>query len=427
MKSKLLYTGLGACLTLALVVTSVTFASQASDEITACISNANGSVRIINPLLNPAGCKKNETLVTWSKEGPVGPQGEAGPRGETGPQGEPGDSNWDEARIASLEARVAELEGAGGGGGMTVDAAAIRSNPNSPDATSLLVEDDTTESDQYTVHVFDVEVDEDSGDLSLGDAYVWVTLTNTESGVVTTMGDVVADVYLTIGGQARDGTPVGFGTANTELSHLVGPGESNRVGYRFDFGGLTLPKGARHEAAVSLVFEGIDGGSAYSPRVTVATDVLGAEWELEGSGGTNVLTGTDASETHRLVTSAPVISDVSASVDRNEAGNAGTISFEFAIEADANDIELSLADIEDTLVGPDTTIFSVPVLTRVSGDASFAGGVWTINDGDSATFSLDYTAAAVDSSDNGSYRVSLDTILDVEIDTVSPALNLVSF
>lgn len=426
MKTKILYTGLGACLSLALVLTSVTFANQVSDEIRACVSGANGSVRIISPL-DPIGCKKNETLTTWNKEGKegvAGPQGEPGPVGPEGPQGEPG--VVDVSLLAALEARIAALEagGGGGGGGVTVDAATIRSNSSSPDATSLLVEEDSSKSDKYAVHVFDVEIDEDSSDLSLKDAYVWVTITNPEGGVVTTVGDVVDDIDLVIGGKAVTGEPISYGTNEDEVGHLIAGGESNRVGYRFEFGGLTLQNDVRYQAEVLMSFEGTDGGSQYTPRVTVATDVVGVEWELEGVAGTNVLTGVDASETHRLATIIPVISDVASTVARNESGSAGVISFEFTVEAQDDDLQLSMDDILLKIIGTNPAIANTPVLTHISGDAMFAGGEWEIQDGDEATFVLDVTFISEDSGDNGVYRVNLESILGVEIDETSPGLSL---
>ena len=57
--------------------------------IHACVSNS-GVPRIVE---SAQDCRRNETFLTWNKEGPqgpAGPQGVAGPQGPAGPQGETG-------------------------------------------------------------------------------------------------------------------------------------------------------------------------------------------------------------------------------------------------------------------------------------------------------------------------------------------------
>ncbi|HEY4517165.1 MAG TPA: hypothetical protein VJG64_04440 [Candidatus Paceibacterota bacterium] len=54
-------------------------------EVTACVNNKNGSVRIINFL--GGDCTKTETKIVWNKQGPTGPQGQQGEKGDTGTAG----------------------------------------------------------------------------------------------------------------------------------------------------------------------------------------------------------------------------------------------------------------------------------------------------------------------------------------------------
>ena len=55
----------------------VVFARDTGTVISACVQNANGSMRIIST----GGCKSSETLLQWNQQGPAGPMGPAGPSG----------------------------------------------------------------------------------------------------------------------------------------------------------------------------------------------------------------------------------------------------------------------------------------------------------------------------------------------------------
>ena len=70
----------------AIMLAAHTAAAQ-NNLILACRSNANGSLRQVSA---QADCRNNETFVTWSIVGPLGPQGPAGPAGPQGPIGPTG-------------------------------------------------------------------------------------------------------------------------------------------------------------------------------------------------------------------------------------------------------------------------------------------------------------------------------------------------
>ena len=53
----------------------VVSARDAGTVISACVQNANGSIRIING----GGCKNSESLMQWNQQGPPGPMGPAAP------------------------------------------------------------------------------------------------------------------------------------------------------------------------------------------------------------------------------------------------------------------------------------------------------------------------------------------------------------
>src|SRR6185295_9320879 len=59
-------------------------AADAPVQISACVKNDTGDVRIVRP--NEL-CRKGESLLVWNVQGPQGPQGQAGLPGPQGPQG----------------------------------------------------------------------------------------------------------------------------------------------------------------------------------------------------------------------------------------------------------------------------------------------------------------------------------------------------
>lgn len=307
------------------------------------------------------------------------------------------------------------------------DDAEIKSNSDTPDATTLKVDEDDEDSDEFDVHVFDIDVDEDSSDLAFNDeAYVNVKVANPTGAATTSIGEVVESVYLTIDGETVEGDEVD----GVDVDANINPGANNTTEYSFDFDGMELSAGEVYEATVSIVFKGQDG--AYDNGVEVTTSVDGADWEVEGAAGdADVLDGTDTSETHTLATVVPEITDVTSEVDRNEAGDAGTISFEFTIGASDDDVELAIANNAAVNGTTDDVRFAVSptsggvyttAITKVSGDATYGSGAWTIQDGDEATFVLDVTFAS--SSTAGTYRVNLDTIDGVEVDETSAGLSI---
>lgn len=307
------------------------------------------------------------------------------------------------------------------------DGASIKKSSDDPKAATLLVEDDSKKSEKFDIFVFNIDVDEDSADLELNDAVIDIKVTN-PAGAGTTFGDIVDAVELTVDGKTIKGK------TTADLTTALAGGASTTVKYTFDFKGQGIDADDVYEAVVSVVFKG-QSTNKYRNGVKVQASVVGTDWELEGTEGDNVLTGSRSGEEHTLSDVVPVISNVTSSVDRNEAGDAGTISFEFTIEADGeSDVDFLFADVASvdgtvdstlfTITGTDLTI-ATATIAKVSGDAEADGTEgWVITEGDDATFVLDVTFTALDSGDNGAYRVNLASILGVKVDKTSAALNL---
>ena len=58
-----------------------------TDTVHACVSNRDGSVRIV---AEGVGCARNESSISWNQAGPEGPTGSTGTTGRDGRDGQPG-------------------------------------------------------------------------------------------------------------------------------------------------------------------------------------------------------------------------------------------------------------------------------------------------------------------------------------------------
>ncbi len=335
----------------------------------------------------------------------------------------------DDAVPSTDESVEFDIEEAG-----TDDRADIESNSSNPDSATLLVDEDTDDSDEYVVHIFDIEVDRDSSDLEVGDAFVDVTITNANPAAAIAGGqeDVIDSIFMTIDGVTIEGEAT-TGGADDEDDAIALNGGTTTVEYRFEFDqDVTLETDEDYEVEISVVFKGQDG--EYVNGVTIETDVDGSTWEVEGVENDDELQGSDSSEVHTLATVVPVITDTEFTVVRSEDGLSGTISFEFNVEADGeNDVTLAFGDVTDVdgaaddvrfdITGGDLGANATASISKISGDATANGTTgWTIADGDDATFVIDVVFDAA--SATGAYRVYMDTIGGVEIDETSTALNI---
>lgn len=321
------------------------------------------------------------------------------------------------------------------------DKADIESSSSNPDAATLKVDNGNDDSDEFLVHVFEIEVDEDSSDLTVEDAFLSVTVTNANPAAAITNGqrDVIDEITMTIDGVTVDGdydSGNNAGSPAADSDPIALNGGSTDVHYLFEFDGdVELEADETYDVEVMVTFKGQDGN--YENGVTIQVDAPGTAWEVEGVENDDELEGSDSSEIHTLADSVPVISGVSSDSDEADDQSSGTISFEFNIEADDENVVLDFADVDGALDGVNDDIkFSVTgtdpantagaTITLLDGDATIDTGAntITINDGDDATFAIDVALTPVDSGDNGVYRVRLDTIGGVEVDEISDPVTI---
>jgi hypothetical protein len=292
----------------------------------------------------------------------------------------------------------------------------------------------TVDSADFDIFVFEIELDEDSGTLTLDDMIVDILVSNPATLETTTVDDVIEEVTLTINGQSEDGKANAAATAGDtlldpeELKHLIAATESNRVPYTFEFDGLELDGDDTYEAVLTVVFKG-QNVDDYENGVTVQAFVDGSEAQLEGSEGSNVLTGTEQSETHTLATVVPIVTGVDSMISQaNNVSNSGSIIFEFKVEADGDDVDVTVAllNAATALTSSAATplVKPTPSLAKISGDATGGPASFVVEDGDDATFRLTYTFTTIDAASNGNYTINLDNVSGIEVDETSPALPL---
>ena len=334
---------------------------------------------------------------------------------------------FDADGVATTEDDVGEMTGADDSETFDIevegvdDGADLEGSSNTPDDNTEVVDEGTDDSDEYVVHVFDIEVDNDSSDLEVGDVYATTTMTNPNGTDIDGQEDVIDGIFMTIDGETVEGEAVNSGSLSndTESATITSGGGSTSVVYLFEFDQDVVLEGDEdYEVEISMVFKGQDNDTNYADGVTVVTEVNGSDWEVEGSDSDNELEGTDTSETLTLS---------SADVDVTNYGwtspDAGTfLDFKFTVEANEEDYDVLLADFAYATSGTATT--TGPVLSRTAGDATenVAGSDYTVENGDTATFRIRWNLNGVngDKFDVTATSVAGRTIPDDE--EVSPTV-----
>jgi len=165
-------------------------------------------------------------------------------------------------------------------------------------------------------------------------------------------------------------------------------------------------------------------------KVSLAQSGIATEDE-NGDTVTNE-SGAASGNVQTFTSSSATVSGVSTSGNvANNTTKPGYISFAFTVSADEGDVVLdatpnNAGNLTWTITGTDTTLagLSAPVLSKTSGDATLAGGNYTVYEGDTATFVLDFTFTTVDAGDNGTYRITLNKVAGVTLDKLSPAVQI---
>lgn len=294
-----------------------------------------------------------------------------------------------------------EEEGAGEG----ID---IKSSSSDPKASTLLV-DSNDKSEWHEVFIFNLEADENDIEV---DKLVLTVDTDTAD-----FEDVVNDMVIEIDGEEFD-------------DYKVANANSTSATVTFDIDkDFTIDADDMSEVVVMVEFRA-QAGNYVNGQETIQIEAT----SVEGEGKDDVSdTSSLSSKVHTLSTSVAEISNLSSTVSKDDPNDSGAISWKFKITAEDDDVTFDVADnsnVDGTtddvvfdILGTDSSI-AVVSLTKLSGKATYAGGTWTINEGDSATFALDATFTTVDAGDNGTYYIYLNTVAGSSVDETSSGLTL---
>lgn len=286
----------------------------------------------------------------------------------------------------------------------------VRETSDNPDSTTLKIDDGDNESDEYTVFIFDIE-EENGVDATIEDMTFQATTTG-----VTDESLVIEEVILYQG--------------STELaSESIGVDGELIV---FENLGIEIDADETEEFSIAMIFKGSDDAGFASDVEVRMLSIDDAEDANGNDEGEMVISVSATSELHTLRTVVPDITDTSFVVDRNEAGDAGVISFEFTIGAEDDDYTLTIGnraavdgnadDVRFNITGGDLGANATASIALIEGDATDSGTDYVIAEGDTATFVVDVVFDAASAA--GAYRVTVETVGGIEIDDTSTGLNI---
>ncbi len=292
----------------------------------------------------------------------------------------------------------------------------VKSSTDDPDAATLIVDDQTTKSDWYTVFVFDLDTDDSINDIELN--HVGVELTTGTDDV----DDVVQDAELIIDGVTYDDYDW-HGVAGTVM------------GLDFDIDGdAVIDAGDRVAVELKLRFFGV--GSGVDEGETIQASASTSLFTAEGVDDVTA-TGAAVGEEHTLRSAGLLVDAASVETETSTQGTNDTtgifeISFDVtALEGDfyVNDYATSsatavLAGVDFGVEGPGAVTSATGVLSSTADDAT---GAFLVREGETETFTLTVT---VDAGTTGQHRVTLNElwfsessngITSAETQTLTPA------
>jgi hypothetical protein len=283
------------------------------------------------------------------------------------------------------------------------DSLSLRSNSNNPKTGTLRVYDDKV-SGEHVVAVATLRVG--NNDVDLLDGVVRVT-----TGTAT-YAAVVDKAFLSVDGEEADKPTVVYYTDNTFVTTSVPATRWAELTFNMDE--LDLDGDEDYDVEVSMVFEENTAGD------TVQATIYG----FVGEGVDDVETGSTTFGDDAKAGNVQSLVDVEVSVTSvtsmgetlGTTTKPGYLRFNFTVEAEDGDVTFVLADVERTISGADTSIVSAGALSRIGGTAVEApAGTFTIQEGDSATFSLEYVVSPTLLAHNGTYYVTLESVLGVVV------------
>jgi len=310
----------------------------------------------------------------------------------------------------------------------------MKSSSNNPEKATIKVDDKDSTEDVLAL-AFKLDVGDDSQDLKL--ITLPVVLDFSANGAAVSFAEKVVDsVNVKIDGEEYE-AELKLDETGTDGKATPAPTPgAGKALYIADLEDedITIEAGDVVEVKVYISFNGQQGNYANLTKVTASianTDGVFTntgynekeeiEISLEDEDGRTVLLG--ATKTGGVLTlsaSPAVITGVTASSKTDNNSKIATYTFKFSVEADGSNVELDDTSIVEELPSSGTTNgFNI---VKNSGTAKSNGANdYTVEDGNSATFTVTYTITSASGGTGGTYSVTLVSVDGVEIDeTVGP-------
>jgi hypothetical protein len=277
----------------------------------------------------------------------------------------------------------------------------LKSSSANPDDTTVQVDEDDNTDDVLAL-AYKLDVDEDSDDVMINSLPVHIAVTKGAADTsVDSIENIIDSVTVDVNGKKYD--------ADLDTDNVTDGDGSADYSVDFDDDEFTIDSGDTAEVKVYISFKDQDGNYTENTVVTASVDNDDIEAETANDDidvGGSAKTGADLT----LNTSAAEVDVTSATSDANNDGTSGTFTFKFTVSADNGDVDVTTANTTHTILGPASGRTVTATLVNLDGkaDENTAGSDYTVEEGDTRTFSYTVTITPSTTAGNGAYYVRLD-------------------
>lgn len=288
---------------------------------------------------------------------------------------------------------------------------------NDPNAMTIEV-DDTSDSNEEVVFIFDVEADKDGSDIMVKEFEFDVLIDNTAGTVAVDSSDLIDEVNVSLSGEMEK--------ADENSTVVVAAGATGTVTYNVEFSNYAeIAADDTEEVEISMVFGGTGSGNStpdYDSGVTIQVSITptAANFDAEGS---------DDLTNSQLTGSATVTSDVhtlqedgiSVDLDTNITTSASadndtvTVEVDFTVNAFGDD-DVYIPTTTAVMYTVEETDGTTPVTTvtttdDISSNANQVSNSYEIAAGSSEDFTLTVQVSGTDGQPAQLTQIQLDSVV----------------
>jgi hypothetical protein len=274
----------------------------------------------------------------------------------------------------------------------------VSSSDSDPSATTLILSDDADET--FTVFAFDLDTDDSTNDIQINQLVLDATVSSGTAAAFISNDDVA----LLVDGEE-------LATDDITVS-------GNTLTFEFDNGDFVIEAGETATVELEVTFDALNAGDA---GTTISFDLTGNTTKIDAEGaddlGGSQISGAASGETHTMITEGIVILADDVEFTTDTSGDNDTLGeFEITFDVTAYEDTFYITDNAAadsasngavfTFEGPATSTATVTATLTSTADEDTTG-VFTVDEGDTETFTLRVT---LDVATGGDYRVTLDSV-----------------